>query len=335
MKTLKKLLIVFTVFFYFTNHTFSEKDHSICNELNEKKQLFSTASKDTDCFTIQVKSFYDKEKANNFLQKLSNKNIPVDLKYDANDEAPEYRIRVGKFLNRSDAVAFANYWKWKNTRIVDEKNNNIDTLIQRAVFDNFSLQTEVLYAYASHQKPLFIIYQKKFGLEMAVHPSDLYIYRDSYEKRLLIENITGFIEKDQSIQFGKSVLLYRNFEGQPKSQFKDKYNQYAIKLKRTYEDLQNKCLEFNDGYDIRLTLLGELYLTTQQEVIFEKLGFDYTESNRLVAWKGATTIDQLLGNKQMVRIDSEQSQSYRGKQITAFSRKESLNQIEICVLFYQ
>ena len=305
---------------------------SYASDLIAIYDLQPNTKNDKDYYTIQINSFSSKKKASHYTQQFSNMNIPVHLHQYNEVVPPIFKIRIGKFLNESDAKLFATYWRWKKTRIIKEKIKPDDLLINQIAFEDFNIETSSFHAFVSSKLPLFIIYKKNYGIGMSIQPSELYLFVPGQNKGHKISDITGFIEKDQTIQFGKSILLYQNPNGLPKINFQSIFDEYSIKLKRSPKDIQTFCLEFNDGYDIRLTLLGEYNFITQKDKIYNELGFDYAKSGKLIQSKHS---GQLFGNDQMVRINSEDMQSFQGHQITAYSQKGSLNQIKLCVLFFQ
>ncbi|KPA17287.1 Sporulation/cell division region, bacteria domain protein [Candidatus Magnetomorum sp. HK-1] len=341
-----KILAIFFIFFYFFSQSptgktdtcshasdFS-KNFNIINTINTNQSIISDNDNNKLFFTIQLEALSNKDKANQYVQELSNKGIPVYLHSPKTDEAQIFRVRVGKFINRTDAIKFSAYCKWKNSWIIKDNSKKKQSLICKALFDDISLESASLYSYVSPKKQLFIIYKKNYGIEMAIQPSDLFLYMSDFEKVVKIDSVTGFVEKNKSIQFGKSVYLYSNPNGLAVGHFQSVLQEYSKKLKRSSMDIQGQCLVFNDGYDIRLTLMGIYDLWQNQERILDKPGFDYIYANNEIPLKGMLSVDQSLGNYQILKIDTETMQSFQGNKLIAYTQKTVFNHIKICVLFY-
>ena len=339
----KKILLSFLlIYLYFFSCLFNNSfqklyasSYSQNNKINAYN-VFQIALTDLNepYYSIQIMSLIDKKKAEQYIQKNIQKGFPVYLKCSKNNDRKIYRIRIGKFRKRVDAENFANYCQWEAPWIVKDFDESKKILINNVIIDDISFESATLYTYASLKKQLLIIYKKKYGIEMAVLPSDLILYMNNSKQKVIIENVTGFFETEESILFGKSIYLYRNPNGLPLNHFQDIYQKYVKKLNKPVIDIQNQCTVFEDGYDTHLTLLGTFDLKNKTSMIFDQAGFDYVVKNKKIQLKGLISIEQPLGNDQLHKVNIETMQSFKGYKLIAYTLKDSINNIKLCVLFY-
>ncbi len=290
-------------------------------------------------YSVQIKSSENYLLISKMVDDFIQSGIPAySVKSDISEKI-YHRLRIGPFPSSDDAKKFAEYQPYEDYWVVNtaDEPNTRKTKIENIIYSEFSSVSTSLYIYTGQRHPILIIYQKKFGIEASILPSDLFLYLKDRDSAIHLKNVTGFREMDDSVQYGKSVEVYFDPEGKPVENYLNQVSQISKQTGISSDIIRKELSFFNDGYDAHLTVLKAYDLTKRKIMSFPKIGFDFSSENKVEKWRGKIDRQKPMGNHLMKKINSEEMQIFRGNQLLIISKElpSSPDKMWLCIIFYQ
>lgn len=260
---------------------------------------FVSQSRAADCrYVAQVKSLESLAEANKEIHQLKALSIPGNISETSKSGKSFYRIRIGYFHDSITAANMASFLGYENPWIMRESTSlghvECISLLRN---DSISALPAKSSYYTSKSHAFFAIYLKKFGAEASVKPSALIVYSKDFKQRLMVNELTGFMETDSSIVFGNPKFLERSSSGVFKNGkiLQDKLSKYNV----SFPNAENELSRFGDQTEIRINLKSELILHDFLLRDMNTQGFDYFDNEgKQILWAGPLEGKQ-LGNARL------------------------------------
>jgi len=298
----------------------------LCIVVNSKASVFN--------YFIQLHASSDYSKTINMQKKLEKKGIPAYLLESSFNKKKRYHLRIGLFPNVEAANQFVKFQEYRSFWISKAKSSddNMATVnIKKLTIRSFTSIPTTPYIYLSKKKSILAVYQKQFGIEASVLPSNLFLFFHDSEE-VVLNDITGFKEDENTIKYGKSLnVFFRNETAL--SKYSGQIELMSTQTKIPANIIKEELSFFNDGYDARYTVFMEYNYKQKASKSHSKTGFDYCDQSKCVKYNKTIRSTQNLGNHLMIKLDNKK-QFFIGKNVTAFSKQDSLDSLLLLIIFY-
>jgi hypothetical protein len=299
-----------------------------CVERGRNNKEKSITALPTILYTVQIKSAQTLSELALEIKRLSDISVPNFITKFTKDNHIFYRLRIGYFSDSIPALMFSRIIGYSNVWITRETTKDAQCeVLSNISADTISTIPSFPFYYISEEKSFIAIYQRNYGIEATALPSTLKVYVYGQTKFRIVNEVTGFFEKNGSLFLGLPLLVEKNPAGVNLNnliQFSNK-----IKIPRSIADSSYSL--FNNGTELRLNLLHEMNLSSGSLKSLNIRGIDWVDS--LKNHKHWQNIDsKQLGNANMVHFSDKTLMTYSNKKIFLLSQHDEPNNKIIVLL---
>ena len=285
-------------------------------------------------FWIQVKASESKDSIGKTVDSLNVLSIPNQISTTKKSGKTFYRIRIGPFKDSLSTTSFGNFLNLQKPWIVKTPYDSNIQLINSIYLDTINIVNKKVGIVSNKNCDIFSLYVHTFGSELSVLPSNAYVYmlNNNSIQKVDLKAITGILVTDTAIIYGKADKLFFNPDGIGEENFKSDIESYVKSHNLKYSVVQDSILYFNDGQDGYYTRQGILSFFNSKCTIYDKLGFDYVDSNsKMVSYKGEIG-NKAIGNFLIKPVNKETMFSYSCKKINIYLKSTNGEDFTIFIL---
>ncbi|KMQ49758.1 hypothetical protein CHISP_3319 [Chitinispirillum alkaliphilum] len=285
-------------------------------------------------YYIQVKASAEKDSIHSFSQKYSELSIPFVITEIQKDGSTMYRLRLGAFKNRDDAISVSSFLGVENTWIVNDREVRPQAVVSSIVSDQIRFNVLAPGYIIYRNADLICLYKYKFGFEGSRAPGDLYLFSGERSSYLKIEGVTGFNFRDSVFEIGVPKYVVTD----PAAKVVDVSSPEVISFARDHGISAEKAISnlqlFDADFSQRVNIKHYIDLEKMNIVNSNQIGCDYflsdTDCKKI---NGFITLNVQFGNYKLNGICTTDFGSLAGNRLIVLTKPVDEYSIEFCSLF--
>ncbi len=298
------------------------------------------AAPDSLWHVLQIRASEDSVVIEQMLDSLRQMHVPAYRLRAEVDGDSYHRLRVGPFTTEAAARRVARFHAFDEAWIVDVPADSFASQapVTHVLIDTLSVRGTRTYVYPGEHLPVVAVLQRAGGPRNTL-PAPLRLYRAGRERPLRIDNVTGLLETDSTLEFGQAERVYVAPERKTERRLRAEVQAFSELHGLSRYIVQDGLALYNNGRIARFTVLGVYSARRDAVQVYPQPGFDFAGFGGVLRrFTGPVQVEARYrrGNAHAHRLPGDRPFALRSDRVVLYSRPlgERGAAVVFCALFF-